>query len=396
MTTLASGLDLQDYEQAFIHLSDEEIKKTYRLFTLMNQGWLVNALSPIGMLALRWRLPLAETMIRKTMFRQFCGGVNLRDCTSSIEQLHDHQVQTVLDYGVEAKSTEEDFQAAMKENLSAMAYAEGEEAVPVVVVKISALADNSLLEAYTRGNLLDADQHNEWLDLKKRLDTLADTASRTGVIMYVDGEESWVQIAIDDLTIDLMSRYNTDRAVVYNTYQLYRHDKLQQLKDDHARAREDGYILGAKLVRGAYMDKENRRAESKGYKSPIHKSKAATDADYDAGLEYCAENHASIAICCATHNTKSTELFSTCIYKHKAKRDHPHFYFSQLYGMSDNLTFNLASSGFNVAKYMVYGPVREVYPYLVRRAQENSSLTGDVGREYAMVTHEMKRRGLIS
>jgi len=395
MTALAPGLDLQDYEQAFIHLSDKEITHTYRLFTLMNQGWLVNILSPLGMMAVKWRLPFAEGMIRRTMFKQFCGGVNLSDCTSSIEQLYEHEVQTVLDYGVEAKSTEEDFEIAIKENLSAMAYAEGEDAVPVVVVKVSALADNQLLEAYSAGKKLDEQQAAAWSDLQKRLDRLADTASRTGVLMYVDGEESWVQIAIDALTIDLMSRYNADRAVVYNTYQLYRHDKLEQLKHDYVQARAGSYILGAKLVRGAYMEKENRRAESKGYKSPIHISKVATDDDYNAALEYCAEKYHTIAICCATHNTKSTELFSSCIFKHKAKRDHPHFYFSQLYGMSDNLTFNLAGSGFNATKYMVYGPVRDVYPYLVRRARENSSLTGAVGREYSMVTHEMKRRGLI-
>ena len=390
------ALDLSDTKIAFAQKSDAELRFTERLFQLMAKPWLVSVGNRLGLLAVRWRLPFAETLTRKTIYQQFVGGRTLRESTDAIERLYQYGVKSVLDYGAEAKESETDFDQTRDECLRAIEYAATQESAEVVSTKVSGMARFALLERVNEtgeANLPDS-LREEWNRVKARLETLCKVAEQYKVRMFFDAEESWIQDAIDALVLDLMERYNRAEVLLYNTYQMYRHDRLAVLRENHDRARLRGYLLGAKLVRGAYMEKERARAAERGYPSPIQPDKAATDRDFDAGIEFCVENHQTIALCNGSHNVASAYKMAALIDRKNTARNHPHLMFCQLYGMSDNLTFNLAAAGFNAAKYLVYGPVRDVVPYLIRRAQENTSVTGEVGRELGLVREELKRRGV--
>lgn len=394
MSAKKTVVDFSNTEIAFSTKSDDELKKAAWLFKLMGQKWLVDIGAPLGMHAVKWRLPFAASLVKKTIFAQFVGGTTLLECQPTINKLYSFNTQTILDYGAEAKHTEQDFNHTMRETIRAIEFGATNESVPIVSSKISGLARFALLEKVQKGGALDDDETIEYNNVLKRLDSICYTASEKGVAVFFDAEESWIQDTIDDLVDTMMERYNKKKVSVYNTYQLYRHDRLQFLKDSHKRAEEKGYILGAKLVRGAYMEKERDRAEEMGYPSPIQPDKAATDRDYNKAVRFCVKNYKTIASANATHNMESCMLQAKLIAEAGISKDHPHLNFCQLYGMSDQITFNLADAGYNVAKYVPYGAVREVVPYLVRRAQENSSVTGDMGRELKMVMTEMERRGL--
>lgn len=386
--------DFSNTAIAFSHKTDEELRKSARLFGLMNNHWLVGVGSKLGIAAIRLHLPFIESIVKNTIFEQFCGGTTLLESQPAIQKLYERNVYTILDYGVEAKEEEEDFNRTMNEIIRAIEFAAQTDGVTMVSTKITGMARFALLEAIQNGESLTREMRTEYKNVLKRLDAICYTASQRGVCVFVDAEESWIQDSIDHLVNLMMKRYNGEKPVVYNTFQLYRKDRLQYLSDSFHRAQKDGYILGAKLVRGAYMEKENERAEEKGAPSPIHSNKAATDDAYNTAVRFCIDNYQKIASCNASHNADSNLLQAELIAQRNIPRNHPHLFFSQLYGMSDNLTFNLAKAGYNAAKYMPYGPVREVVPYLIRRAQENTSVTGDMGREYQLVLHEMRRRGL--
>ncbi len=385
-------LDFSNTEIAFASKSNKELKKTYQLFKLMNKSWLVNVGSHLGAWALKANLPFSRRVTKNTIFEQFCGGETLMDCQVTIDHLYKYHTLTILDYGLEAKSTEEDLQAVEEELKRAIQLAASNNSVPVVSIKVSALIDNALLEKKQNNEPLSEYESKAYDRLISRLDTLAATANEHKVGLFIDAEESWIQDSIDELVEDLMEKYNTQSAIVYNTFQLYRHDKLAYLKESHQAAKAKGYILGAKLVRGAYMEKERERAEEMNYLSPIHKNKEAVDIDYNEGIAYCVEHYEEIASCCASHNALSNELQAKLIHQKNIRKNHEHLNFCQLYGMSDNISFNLAEEGFNVAKYVPYGPIKEVIPYLIRRARENSSVTGEMSRELRFLSEEIKRR----
>lgn len=387
-------VDFANTEIAFSTKSDAELKKAAFLFRMMNQKWLVDFGSKLGMQAVKWRLPFAAAVVKKTIFSQFVGGTTLLKCQDTINKLYSFNTQTILDYGAEAKNDEKDFNYTMNETIRAIEFGATNESVPVVSCKITGLARFGLLESIQGKEELLKEEKVEYHNVLKRLEAICYSASEKGVGVFFDAEESWIQDAIDQLVDEMMKRYNKNKVSVYNTFQLYRHDRLQFLKDSFAKAEREGYLLGAKLVRGAYMEKERVRAEEKGYPSPIQPDKAATDKDYNAAVEFCVKNYEKIASANATHNMDSCMLQAQLINDLGIPKDHPHLNFCQLYGMSDQITFNLANAGYNVAKYVPYGAVRDVVPYLVRRAQENTSVTGDMGRELAMVMTEMKRRGL--
>jgi proline dehydrogenase len=388
------SFDFQNTEVAFAMKTDEELHKAAWLFGLMNKHWLVGIGSKIGIAAIKLHLPFVEQVVKSTIFQQFCGGTTLLECTKTIERLYEYNVQTILDYGAEAKETEEDFNATMNETIRAIEFAAQNQSTPVVSSKISGLARFGLLESLQAGEPLTRKTKAEYRNVVKRIDSMCHIASQKGVSIFFDAEESWIQDTIDHLVNMMMKRYNKERAVVYNTYQLYRTDRLQYLMDSYDRAQEDGYILGAKLVRGAYMEKERERAHRMGYPSPIQPNKEACDDAYDMAVRFCVERYETIALANATHNAASNRLQAELIAQRGIQKDHPHLNFCQLYGMSDNITFNLAKAGYNVAKYVPYGPVREVIPYLIRRAQENTSVTGDMTREHKLVIEERKRRGI--
>ena len=360
----------------------------------MNKPWLVKAGSWLGLRAVKWRLPFANIAVKKTIFEQFCGGTTLLECGEKIEKLAQFQVLTVLDYGAEAKETEMDFNHTMNEAIRALDFAARSKTIPVVVAKTTGMGRAELLERISRQEILSQEEEKEYNHLVKRIDAVCYAASERGVSVYIDGEESWVQDAIDSLVDKMMARYNRERVVVYNTFQMYRHDRLDFLKKSFIKSRQMGYLLGAKLVRGAYMEKERRRAAAMNYLSPINLDKAATDQLYDDGIAFCIENIDYVAVCNASHNAESALRQARLMEEKSIPHHHPHLFFSQLYGMSDNLTFNLAAAGYRVGKYMPYGTVREVIPYLLRRAQENTSVTGDMSREFQLIKKEATRRGI--
>ncbi len=388
------SIDFNNTAIAFSGKTDKQLKKMTRLFQLMNQSWLVNIGSKIGVAALNLNLPFVEATIKHTIFEQFCGGTTLLDSQPTINELSDRQTLTILDYGAEAKISELDFNGTMNEMIRAIDFAEQNKSVPVISMKITGISRFTLLEKIQNGEALTEAEKIEFKNVNKRLDAICYAAHHKKIAVFVDAEESWIQDTIDFLVKKVMKRYNKEQVIVYNTFQMYRHDRLQYLIDSYEEARKEGYLLGAKLVRGAYMEKERARAATLGKPSPIQPSKEATDNDYNTAIQFCVEHYTHIGSCNATHNTNSCILLASLIDQKNIKKDHPHLNFCQLYGMSDHITFNLADGGYNVAKYVPYGPVQDVVPYLIRRAQENSAISGDMNREYKLIVREMKRRGL--
>lgn len=387
-------VDFQNTEIAFSNKSDKELKKMSWLFKMMNNNLIVTVGSKLALLGVKLRLPFVETIVKKTVFEQFCGGQNLMDCQDTIDKLYRYDALTILDYGAEGKSTEEELNEVSEEIMRAIELAASNDSVPVVSCKVTGLADNDLLEKAQTDKPLTNGEEREFELLKERLHNICERGEELGVAVFIDAEESWMQDTIDNLVYELMEQYNKEKCIVYNTYQLYRHDRLERIKKDHKDALENGYILGAKLVRGAYMEKERERAQEMGYTDPIQPDREATDRDFNAAVKYCIDNYEEIASCCSSHNEYSNQYQAELIARKGLDRSHPHLNFSQLLGMSDHITFNLADAGFNVAKYVPYGPIREVIPYLVRRAEENSSVTGEMSRELSFVTQEIQRRGI--
>ena len=387
-------VDFSNTEIAFAHLNNRELKKMTWLFSMMSKPWLVKYGSALGLWAVEKRLPFAEFAVKNTIFEQFVGGTTLLDCQRNIDRLAAYHTLTILDYGAEAKETEQDFNYTMNENIRAIEFASRSPHIPVVSTKVTGLARFGLLERIQAAKTLTKSELHEYRNVLKRIDAVCYHAAQKGVSIFIDAEESWIQDTIDHLVWLMMKRYNKQRAVVYNTFQLYRHDRLQFLTESYDRSRKEGFILGAKLVRGAYMNKEAARAEEMGYPNPINPNKAATDDHYNTALRFCLDHLDTVALCNASHNANSSMLMVDLMDQKGIAHDHPHTLFSQLFGMSDNLTFNLAQAGFRVAKYVPYGQVIDVIPYLIRRAQENAAVTGDVGREYAFILKEVKRRGL--
>jgi len=388
-------VDFSDTEIAFKGRSNKELRKMAWLFGLMNKHWLVGLGSRIGMAAVKLRLPFVESAVKNTIFEQFCGGTTLLNAQPTIDRLYESNVLTILDYGAEGKDSEEDFNLTMNETMRAIEFAATNESAPMVSCKVTGLARFDLLEHISQDKPLTDELRNEYDSVLKRIDAICYKAATTrDVSVLIDAEESWIQPAIDEMVNTVMGRYNKERAVVYNTFQLYLSDRFDFLSRSYDQARKEGYILGAKLVRGAYLEKERERAREKGYPDPTNPTKEATDDMYNQALTFCLDHYKQLALVNASHNAESCRLMADSIREKNIPRNHPHLMFCQLYGMSDNLTFNLAAHGYTAAKYVVYGSVWDVVPYLIRRASENTSVTGDMSREYGLVMQEMKRRGL--
>lgn len=390
----ANKINFSNTEIAFKNKSDQELKKAYQLFKMMNKSWFVNLGSKLGTLAVKWNLPFSKVIVKNTIFEQFCGGTTLLNSQPTIDKLAQYNVVSLLDYGAEGKTTEEAYNRTMNENIKALEFASTNASIPVVTTKITGLARFELLEKISAGEPLSVEEEQEYSIVLKRIDAICASASQNNTSIFIDAEETWIQDAIDSITNLMMSRYNKEKVSVFNTFQMYRHDRLAFLKKSYEEANKQGYLLGAKLVRGAYMEKERARAAEMGYDSPINPTKQATDEQFNQGVRFCVDHYETIALCNATHNLESSALLASLIQDNNLPKDHPHLNFCQLYGMSDNLTFNLAAEGFNVGKYVVYGQVEEVVPYLVRRAQENSSVTGDMSRELELYSEEIKRRSI--
>ena len=384
-------MNFENTEIAFRHYSNAALNRAYWLFRLINNNFLVKIGMPITNFAVKIGLPV-KGLIKATKFKHFCGGETIVECGPTINNLHRGGVCTILDYSVEGEEDEQAFDNTRDEIMRTIIRATEDSAVPITVFKITGVGRFGLLEKLDADNPLTPAESIEWQKVQDRVLDICEKAHASDVPVMIDAEETWIQTTIDTLALAMMHRFNRGKAIVYNTYQLYRHDKLRSLIDDHVFSANDGFILGAKLVRGAYMEKERARAEEMGYESPIQPNKEATDRDYNDALVYCIDHNSEIAIVAGTHNEESCQLLTELLAEKNIDPKNPNIYFSQLLGMSDNLSFNLAHANYNVAKYVPYGPVAAVLPYLFRRAQENTSIAGQMSRELGLIVKEKQRR----
>lgn len=385
-------ISFENTENAFKSKSDGDLNRSYWLFKLIGNPLLVAAGAAFGPLALKVGF---KGLIKSTIFRQFVGGENINDCSRTIDHLARFNIGTILDYSVEGKESEEDFEHCVQETIGAIEKAKGNVNIPFCVFKVTGLARFALLEKVSAENPLSSQEKAEWERVRARVHKISSAASQAAQPLFVDAEESWIQPAIDALANENMAEFNKNSVIVYNTFQLYRHDRLQYLITSYEKAQSGAYHLGAKLVRGAYMEKERARALSNNYPSPIQATKEKTDADYDTALKFCIDHLDRMAVCAGTHNEKSSAYLVKLLNEKGISTNDTRVCFSQLLGMSDHISFNLSLSAYNVAKYVPYGPVAEVLPYLIRRARENTSVKGQTGRELSLIMKEKKRRAAL-
>lgn len=386
-------LDFRDTATAFADKSDAELLERYRIFRLMNSPFLNSVGTAAASLALSIGLPV-KGLIKSTVFRIFCGGETIEECQATVDRLAASGIGSILDYSVEGKHSEADFDNTKNEIIRTIERAKDDPHIPFAVFKVSGIAPLGTLERMSARKKLDGKGQAKCERIKTRINEICEFAHSIGQPVLIDAEESWIQDAIDRMAVEMMEKYNREMPIVYNTIQLYRKDRLQFLKELRRQAKADGYFLGVKLVRGAYMEKERERAAEMGYESPIHETKEETDADYNAAIEYCLGHRNMVSFVAGTHNEKSTQKLVGLMYDLRVLPSDPHVYFSQLYGMSDNLTYVLAKNGYNASKYVPYGPIEDTIPYLIRRAQENTSVHGQMSRELELLSAEIKRRGL--
>ncbi len=386
-------LDFQDTASAFADKSDAELKEKARIFRLLNSPFLNAIGARSAKFALSLGLPV-EGLIKKTVFEQFCGGETIEECEPTVKKLGAAGIGAILDYSIEGKSSEADFDRTKNEIIKTIERAKEDPGIPFAVFKVTGIAPLGTLERLSGKKKLDAKSQSKCERIYGRVGEICDYAYSIGQPLFIDAEESWIQDAIDRLAVDMMEKYNREGPIIFSTVQLYRTDRLQYLKDARRQAKADGYILAVKLVRGAYMEKERERADELGYSSPIHPDKRSTDRDYDAAIDYCLDHLDDIAFVAGTHNEASTQRLAKKMHERGIAADHPHVFYSQLYGMGDNLSYVLAANDYNVSKYVPYGPVKDTIPYLIRRAEENSSAAGQISREMDLLTRELKRRKL--
>ncbi|WP_024740811.1 proline dehydrogenase family protein [Tenacibaculum maritimum] len=380
-------------EIAFALKSDSALERAYFLFRMIQNQPMVRIGTAVTNFALKAHLPV-EGLIRSTVFDHFCGGVTEDNCLPVIEKMYEKgKVHSVLDYSVEGKESEEEFDNALEKTLKTIDFAEEKKSIPYAVFKPTGFGRFALYEKISEKRVLKPEEQEEWNRVVARFHVVCKAAKAKNVPVLIDAEESWMQNAADDLIEDLMEAYNTEKAIVFNTLQMYRHDRMAYLKALYQRAHQKGYHIGMKVVRGAYMEKERERAQEQGYTSPICKDKQATDDNYNEAIKFMME-HKNMALFAGTHNEESSYLLMDLAKDHKIAPSDMRLWFGQLYGMSDHISFNLANEGYNVTKYVPFGPVRDVMPYLIRRAEENTSVAGQTSRELNLLKTERKRRRL--
>ncbi|MBK9175502.1 MAG: proline dehydrogenase family protein [Flavobacteriales bacterium] len=383
--------DLGDTRIAFRQYTNRGLLRAYWLFRIIGMPWLNGMGRAFTQFALAIHLPITWA-VKATIFKHFCGGENIAESLSTAQKLSDGGVGTILDYSVEGQEDDDSLDHTCEEILRTIAAAKQRSDIPFSVFKVTGVSPTALLEKVSKDEPLSAEDAREWKLVQGRVERICQAAFESGIPVLVDAEDSWYQSAIDALATGMMARFNRERAIVFNTIQLYRHDRLEFLNASYADAERNGYHLGVKLVRGAYMEKERQRAEEQGYPSPIHADKGAVDRDYDDALRFCLKHIDRMAVMAGTHNERSTLLLARLMEEDNLARNDRRIWFAQLLGMSDNITYNMADAGFNVAKYVPYGPVRAVLPYLIRRAAENTSVAGQMGRELKLIVAEQRRR----
>ncbi len=394
---VSMSLSLDNTQIAFAYKSSAELKRARFLFTVIQSPIIVSLATKLTPALMNSGLPV-NGLIRSTIFNQFVGGETLEETARVAKQLGAYGVQVILDYGVEAKEGEENFDNVTEKIMEALEFAATQNNIPFVSIKLTGIASLQLLETLNEAPRLRSGIHDSeiedaaWERVKERMYAICDLAADKGVGILIDAEETWIQDPIDRLAIELMAMYNKEKVVVYNTYQLYRNDRLHFLQLSHKIAKEKNCKLGAKLVRGAYMEKERLRAKEHGVESPIHLDKEATDKDFNDAAAFCIQNKETISFILASHNEESNLKIAQLMIEKGIPANDPHVHFSQLYGMSDPISFNMAKEGYNVSKYLPFGPIKDVIPYLMRRAEENSSVNGQTSRELLFIRQELARR----
>ena len=385
-------LNFNDTNIAFKVKSNNDLKRAYWLFRIIGSPLIVKLGKFFMLVALKLRFPVSF-IIKRTIFKQFCGGESIQECSPTIEILGKYKVGTILDYSVEGKVEEDDFDHTTKIIIQTIEKASQEKNIPFAVFKITGISKFSLLEkASIDINKLTNDEAIELNKVKNRIDSICSAAKNKNVPVFIDAEETWVQDIIDQWAFDMMLLYNKEKCIVYNTIQMYRHDRLFFLEECLKKAKKSNISYGIKLVRGAYMEKERKRSEDMGYPSPIQPNKEATDRDYDIALDYILKNINYLSLVAGTHNEHSSKKLALSLEKHNISKDDSRIFFAQLLGMSDHISFNLADHNYNVAKYVPFGPIKEVMPYLLRRADENTSVAGQTGRELGLIKSELQSR----
>ncbi|MCF8369787.1 MAG: proline dehydrogenase family protein [Bacteroidales bacterium] len=384
-------LSFESTEIAFISKTDKDLKRAKFLFSMIGSNAIVFFGKLFSRIALKFKFPVAWA-VKPTIYKHFVGGETIDDCQENVRLLEKFNVRAILDYSVEGTESIEAINIAMEETLKTIDNAAHDENVPFAVFKPTAFTHEIVLKKKSAGESLNPEEEKEADNFRERVKILCQTAYENNVPILIDAEDVAFQNFIDEVVYENMAHFNKDKAIVFNTYQMYRHDRLKKLEEAYNAATEKGYFLGAKFVRGAYMEKERARAEQMGYPDPIQPDKESTDRDYNAALKFCIEHIDRISVFNGTHNEYSSKFMVELMEQHGLAKDDPRCWFSQLFGMSDHISFNLANQGYNVAKYLPFGPVRSVLPYLIRRTEENTSIAGQTSRELAMVKKEIERR----
>ena len=387
----SSSVSFNNTSIAFSSKTDQELQQDYWLFLSMNNKPITKLGTNIVKFALKFHLPV-KNLIKKTLFSHFCGGESIHECENTIQKLYQYGIGTILDYAVEGEDDDDAFDFTMREIMRTIDRAQDAPQIPFSVFKPTGIASKELLEKIQRKKELDEDEKKAFHSVRERFENICSHAHKKNVRVLVDSEDSWYQDPIDALVYEMMRKYNKEQTIVYNTYQMYRKGMMDNLRRAYHYSATHNHYLGAKLVRGAYMEKERERAKEYGYQDPILPTKNRTDEEYDKALRFCIDNKQRIALCSGSHNENSNYYLTVLMEKYSLKNNDPRVFFAQLYGMSDHISFNLSEAGYNVAKYVPYGPVKAVMPYLFRRAEENTSVAGQTSRELSLLRTEIERR----
>ena len=387
-------IDFNDSKSAFKDKSDFDLNRAFFLFQTLNYPTISKFLTIILKVILSLRIPI-NFLIKLTIFKQFCGGETIFESRKTIDKLWKSSIGTILDYSAEGQENEDDFKDVYQETLKVLDFAKNNPKIPFVVFKLTGLIQFNILKKLSEKEKLSKEENSSLIKLNNRLDTICKKAKDISKPIFIDAEESWIQNGIDDLVLSLMKQFNKEKVLIFNTVQMYRHDRLAYLKNLSQIAQSEDFKIGLKIVRGAYHEKEIERALEKGYNIPVHKKKSNTDKDFNNALKFCIENINHISICSGTHNIESSTYLLKLMKEHSIKNNDDRIYSSQLLGMSDNISYNLSNANYNVSKYVPYGPIKKVIPYLIRRAEENRSISGQMGRELKNILEERKRRKAI-
>lgn len=381
-------------DSAFSHYSISQLRRTKVLFKILQNplvSWFSGFVPHIPILL---RLPFVKSLIKHYIFSHFCGGEDWKEVHQSALKLQKQNILSSLDYSVECKQTEQDYETTKKVLLNVLEEAKNLSHIPFCVLKITGLGRFALLEKIHNGQTLSDNEKAEWQRVQSRFDSICEKAVDCNTKLLVDAEESWIQKPIDNIVKRAMKRHNQNEPMIYNTYQLYLKAKYEQLKTDWEKAKEKGYILGSKLVRGAYMEKETKRAVKMHLPNPIQPSKAKCDQDFNDSLKFCLKHIDDFGIYIGTHNIESTQKARQLMQEYGIAKSDERVFFSQLLGMREILSYELAQQDYLVSKYTPFGKIAEVIPYLLRRIQENSSVKDQLNDEIKVITRELENQKL--